>query len=272
MLYKSYNASDDLKNFVEEYIFIQNKDDDWFPENDKFIPRIGESIVFQLENSCFLMRNEAKIMLPKAFALGQHVHFKNVIPEKKFDLIIVRLKPASIYTLFHLSPLHFKESHIDLLPIEENMPALFQNLLENSDEDKRIQIIDSFLSDKKYRARYDEKNELVIKVIDKIIENKGCVEIAGFCSLFSVNERTLRRYFKIQIGLSLKEFSLLVKFSNIVQELISDPSAEMIDIVARYNYFDQNHFIHDFKKILGETPSYFFKRDKKNTKIISGFF
>jgi AraC-like DNA-binding protein len=272
MLYKSYNPSEDLKNFVEEYILIQNKDDDWFPENDKFIPRIGESIVFHLENSCCLVRNESKINLPRAFALGQHVHFKNIIPARNFDLIIVRLKPTSIYTLFHLSPLYFKETHIDLFPIEENMPGLFRNLLEHSDEDKRIQILDSFLADKKNRAMPDEKSEIVRKVINTIIENKGCVEIARFCSIFPVNERTLRRYFKIQIGLSVKEFSLLVKFSNIVQELIGDPSAEMIDIVARYNYFDQNHFIHDFKNFLGETPSYFFKRDKKDAKIISGIF
>jgi len=272
MLYKSYNPSDDLKNFVEEYIFIQNRADDWVPENDKFIPRLGESIVFHLEKSCCLLENNEKIVLPKAFAIGQHLHFTNVIPAKKYDLIIIRLKPASIYTLFQLSPLYFKESHVDLFTLEESIPALYQSLSENSDENDRVQIINSFLSDKMHETGHDEKHELVIKVIDKIIENKGCIEIAKFYSLFSVNERTLRRYFKVQIGLSVKEFSLLVKFSNIVQELIRDPSAEMMDIVARYNYFDQNHFIHDFKNILGETPSYFFKRDKKDAKIISGIF
>jgi AraC-like DNA-binding protein len=37
------------------------------------------------------------------------------------------------------------------------------------------------------------------------------------------------------------------------------------------NYFDQAHFINDFKSITGETPSYFFNRNLQITKMFSGW-
>jgi AraC-like DNA-binding protein len=35
-------------------------------------------------------------------------------------------------------------------------------------------------------------------------------------------------------------------------------------------YFDQSHFIKDFKMITGESPNHFFKRNLELVKVLSG--
>jgi|WetSurMetagenome_2_1015567.scaffolds.fasta_scaffold75427_2 AraC-like DNA-binding protein len=239
---------------------------------DRFIPRIGETIVINLREQTELIQNDNKIILPKAIAIMQQLHSKVILPGENNDLIIIQLKPTSLYTYFNIFPPKFKASgHLDLFSLhEKGFLTLYEKLSASTDKLKRIQDLNAYFLEKKQKCIIKESSKLVLMVIDKIVESKGCVPINELCSLFSINERTLRRNFNMQIGVSVKQFSRLLKFNNIVMELIDSPSSDIMTLVERYNYCDQTHFIKDFKDIFGETPSFFSKRDKTDSRIISG--
>ena len=55
------------------------------------------------------------------------------------------------------------------------------------------------------------------------------------------------------------------------QRYYSRYSIDFQELIYKGNFYDQSHFIHDFKEITGESPSFFFKRDLKNLKIFSGY-
>jgi AraC-like DNA-binding protein len=263
--------SEYIESFVNEYLFFDSEED-VNPQMDRFIPRIGETIVFNLREQTEVIQNDNKIILPKAIAIMQQLHSKIILPAKNFDLIIIQLKPTSLYTYFHILPQKIKaRGHLDLFSLhEKEFSALFEKLSATTDKLIRIQDLNTYFTEKKQKCIVKDSSKLILMVIDKIIESKGCAPINELSSLFSVNERTLRRNFNRQIGVSVKQFSRLLKFNNIVMELIDRPSSDIMTLVERYNYFDQTHFIHDFKEILGETPSFFSKRDKTNSRIISG--
>jgi AraC-like DNA-binding protein len=260
-----------LESFVNEYLFFDSNED-VNPQMDRFIPRIGETIVFNLREQTELIQDDNKIILPKAIAIMQQLHSKIILPGKNVDLIIIQLKPTSLYTYFNILPQKIKAcGHLDLFSLQEKeFSVLYEKLLATTDKLKRIQNLNAYFLEKKQKCIIKESSKQVLMVVDKIIESKGCVPINELCSLFSVNERTLRRNFNMQIGVSVKQFSRLLKFNNIVMELIERPSSDIMTLVERYNYFDQTHFINDFKDIFGETPSFFSKRDKTNSRIISG--
>lgn len=239
---------------------------------DRFIPRIGETIVFNLREQTEAIQDDSKIVLPKAIAIMQQLHSKIIIPPNNTDLIIIQLKPTSLYTYFKILPPEIKAyGHLDLFSLhEKEFLVLYEKLSSTNDMFKRIQALDAYFIEKKQKCKIKESSRLVMRIADKIIESKGCVPINELCSLFSVNERTLRRNFNMQIGVSVKQFSRLLKFNNIVKELIDGPSTDIMTLVEKYNYFDQTHFINDFKEIFGETPSFFSKRDNMNSQIISG--
>jgi AraC-like DNA-binding protein len=269
MFYKSYKASFLLQDHVYEYVIIHNF---YSKENlgqDKFIPRLGEGLFFHFKGQPQIMEQGIVFNLPSIFVLGQQIETKWIAPAIESDMLMVRFKPTILYQLFHISSIGFNDPVDATLVFGNEITQLYGQMSEVKNVDERIPLIETFLINKLVRQSVNYTNELVKCTIDKILEHKGCIKICQLSDLFSVEERTLRRYFHNQVGVTAKSFSRMVKFNNIISEFINNPDTEMVDIVARFDYFDQTHFINDFKNIYKETPATFFRRDKQNLRILS---
>lgn len=272
MLYKSYKPSVTLQPYVEEYIIIGSNDKNDHVATDKFIPRLGGAMLFHLGNTPNLKQDDKTIALPKVFLTGQQNKYSFIEPMQQFDMVITRFKPTGIYYLFEIPPIEISNGFVDATQyfgVEVEM--LYQQIAETVTIDDRIVLAEAFFLNKLMHSKTnsDKDRDLINNIIDKIIESKGCIKIKELIRPLPIEERTLRRKFQIQTGSNVKTFSRLVKFNNIIQELIQNPSIKMMDIVTSYGYFDQTHFINDFKDIYGETPFFFLKRNKQNAQNIS---
>jgi AraC-like DNA-binding protein len=270
MLFKSYNPSVSLQPFIDEYVIICSDGNNDDPATDKFIPRLGEAMLFHFHNVPQILKDGVFIQFPKVFFLRQQKRYEYIEPGQDSDILIVRLKPGAIYRLFNISPLEFSFEFKDAsLSYGNEVNTLYELMAEESNVDNRVHHIESFLTERLSSMVPLVKAEVVSKAIRLIMNSNGCIAVSEIGSILSVEVRSLRRYFHYQIGISVKSFIRLVKFNYIVFELIKNPTTQMLDIVTRFGYFDQTHFINDFKEIYGETPFTFLKKDKQNTKIIS---
>ena len=69
-----------------------------------------------------------------------------------------------------------------------------------------------------------------------------------------VSERHLRRIFQQYIGETPKTFARIVRFQKLLQ---TSCSAKSLPVERRYHdfgYYDQAHFIKEFKRFYGSTP------------------
>ncbi|HEY9559732.1 MAG TPA: helix-turn-helix domain-containing protein, partial [Anseongella sp.] len=61
-------------------------------------------------------------------------------------------------------------------------------------------------------------------------------------------------YFLAQVGLSPKRYARICRF-NMVRELFDkDPSRNWQEVAFSLGYYDQSHFIREFKEFSGKTP------------------
>jgi AraC-like DNA-binding protein len=270
MFFKSYKPSAPLQHFIDEYVVIYSDENTNDPATDKFIPRMGEAMLFHFRDVSQILRNDVFLCLPRVFFIRQHINYEYIEPGQDSDVLIVRFKPGAIYRLFSISPLEFDLGFKDAsLAYGDTVNALYNQLAEETDIGTRILCLETFFTEKLPSLISSVKTDVVSEAVDLIVKSKGCILVSGLASSLSVEERSLRRYFHFQVGIKVKSFIRLVKFNNIILELMKNPTTEMMDIVARFGYFDQTHFINDFKDIFGETPFTFLKRDKQNTQIIS---
>ena len=70
-----------------------------------------------------------------------------------------------------------------------------------------------------------------------------------------VSQRHLEIQFKRSVGLSPKTYSLIQRFKRMEFALRESSTVHWQDMVFAYDYYDQNHFIKDFKRFTGQTPS-----------------
>jgi AraC-like DNA-binding protein len=76
--------------------------------------------------------------------------------------------------------------------------------------------------------------------------------------------------FKEEIGLSPKEFSKIIRFRKIVENIYRNPEINLYDLAYNFNYTDPSHLVKDFKFFTGLTPTAFIQKDETlNKKILT---
>lgn len=71
------------------------------------------------------------------------------------------------------------------------------------------------------------------------------------------SERTLRRRFFEELGLSLKRFARITRFQHTHAFLQRAAGVDWATAVARFGYVDQAHLIHEYREFAGTTPTRF---------------
>lgn len=91
------------------------------------------------------------------------------------------------------------------------------------------------------------------RAIAAIVQHKGALQIEKDLHT-GLSPRQLRRLFEFYVGDSAKKFSQIVRFQNL---LLASPSAAMLKqekVFFDLGYYDQAHFIKEFKRFYGTSP------------------
>jgi AraC-like DNA-binding protein len=83
---------------------------------------------------------------------------------------------------------------------------------------------------------------------------KGRITVRALAEKLNYSERTIRRAFQKELGVSPKEMSEIIRFQNLLQELHQANRNRFPDIAAQYGYYDQPHFINNFRRLYGMSP------------------
>ncbi|MFW6275217.1 MAG: DUF6597 domain-containing transcriptional factor [bacterium] len=86
-------------------------------------------------------------------------------------------------------------------------------------------------------------------------------QLTNFCNHHNINIRKLERYFNKYVGISPKSYASLSRFQNGLNQIIHNDYNKLSDIAYNFGYFDQMHFIKEFKRFSGNTPKKFASRN-----------
>ncbi len=177
------------------------------------------------------------------FSLGNSFHY-----------IGIRFLPAAFTQLFWISALelanrtevlsetvpdlaayisrHFAE-HAAPTTLQTTLDSFFCNYLKNN-----TPAIDSRLSQAMYQ----------------IVQQAGLVRVETDLST-GIGQRQLRRLFDFYLGETPKKFSQIVRFQHFLNANPTQQRLKESKLFFDYGYYDQAHFIKEFKKLYGLTPS-----------------
>ena len=106
--------------------------------------------------------------------------------------------------------------------------------------------------------KWNNDNRLY-NAISIIIRNNGVLDIEKDLDT-GISHRQLRRLFEYYIGDSPKTFSKVVRFQNILRAKPSQQSLRKNKLFFDEGFYDQAHFIKEFKTFYGVTPARAFGR------------
>lgn len=144
------------------------------------------------------------------------------------------------------------------LPVEtafaEAGAALVQDLERISeDDDARVARMTAFLRARS--PRVDEESILSSKSVDLVYQDPELAKVSELAERMSVPVRTLERAYRRCVGVSPK---WVIRRARVQEAAVRAASGSVVDWTAlahELGYFDQSHFIRDFKAQVGRTPA-----------------
>ena len=98
---------------------------------------------------------------------------------------------------------------------------------------------------------------VVQRLCAAIVEQAGQVRIDDLAFQAGLSARQLRRLFLEQLGLSPKHFCRVIRFRNSLSRVPQVGRGEWAQIALDCGYYDQAHFINEFREFSGYTPGEF---------------
>ena len=196
---------------------------------------------------------------PRSVAVSQTRRFVEIRPEGASGLVSVRFHPWGAYHFFPLpvSEIADRQAPTEVLWGGEAI-ELEERLAEAPGDGARVALVEQFLL-AQLRRHHKADVEPLVRAVWK---RKGCLAVPQLCRDLGIGERSLQRTFAAALGTTPKRFARLSRFLHVCSLLRSGHGTTLTDVGLACGYYDQSHFIADFKAFSGMTPRQFVETAK----------
>jgi AraC-like DNA-binding protein len=165
----------------------------------------------------------------------------------------IKLKPYAVTQLFGIDMKTIVDTVIPLpAQIRPPLSLVATQLNDGFVVEQIVELCESVLKNI-VGTRTNPQNGIE-EAIHLISTRNGMVTIQELINHCRLGERQLERLFRKYIGLSPKFYSRVIRF-NYIFELYKYDNPDWADIVHQAGFYDQSHFIKNFKAFTGEDPS-----------------
>lgn len=98
------------------------------------------------------------------------------------------------------------------------------------------------------------KPSTIDRALQIMISNHGFIRIRELSALVCLSPSRLRDQFNREVGMSPKEYSKILRINRVSTFLKSDLRMSLTELAYKLGYYDQAHFIKDFKSVTGLSP------------------
>lgn len=192
-----------------------------------------------------------------SFVMGFCKSFVEFPIGKEFHYVGIRFLPSIFPSYYNIDASTLTNRYEALCELHPHFAHFIKTTFSSTDSFEEIKShLDTHLSNDlngpplKKDARFEE-------ALRVILQKKGIMNIEEDLNV-GLSPRQLRRIFKFFIGDSAKSFSKVVRFQCILN---AKPSRQSLKESKLFydGFFDQAHFIKDFKQFYGLTPSKAFR-------------
>ena len=269
MNYCTFDPNENLSNFIKCYWTLEApKVID--PEKQRIVPDGCMEMIFHYGDLYKqYLTDGTSILQPKCFVFGQITQPLDIEPTGKTGIFAVRFLPNGFVPLTDF-PAHAMENKavplMALLGVEAN--KLENDVINAASNEERIKILDCFFTKLITNAKVIDS--ITKSSIELILALKGQLTIEELSGNLNINKRKLERRFAAVIGVSPKQLSKIIRLQATLKMINNDQFTSLTAIAHNGNYYDQAHFIKDFKEFTGVSPKEFYSENLKLSTLFSG--
>ena len=164
----------------------------------------------------------------------------------------IKFRPGAFYP-FLLRPVStIADTSLPLKELFVGAADAEREVFASSDDAEMIDAASHFIAAR--LPRQDLTVGTVCGIVEAVAADKGITRVEHILERWGIKERTLQRLFARYVGASARWVIKRYRVYETLQWLKSDQYPDWAHLALQLGYFDQAHFINDFRKLVGCTP------------------
>jgi len=237
--------------------------------NHKLIPVRNIDLKFNLsETPHYICLNGKDHLLEEVYFSGLHDHYRHAHLKLhgNVDIIGICFSPDGLFPFFKIPVSEFKNQMLGASEVGfETAKTINERLKCAPDIFTRLSILEKELLN---LLDPDQQTPATFRqLFNALMQSDNIPLIAEFCKRNSISVRKLERMFNKYVGLSAKTYGTLHRFQNCINQLFRMKYSKLSDVAYENGYFDQMHFIKEFKRFAGNTPKDFIHHNNSMLQV-----
>jgi AraC-like DNA-binding protein len=248
---------DILRKYIKNYYIVEINNSIDFMPRERVYPNGTVNLVFHYGSpSKFKKKNSSEYIESNLVICGQQSTYYDLSLSGKTNMIFIVFKPHGIKSFFDFPISELLNENLSLQDLTKNESVDLEDKLFNSKNNKqRIICLENYLIKRMILNKDFERIEHAIRIIDN---SKGQIKTQNLAQEVCLGIKQFERIFSTHVGLNPKKIMSIVRFQNVIQMKKKYQNINMSQLAFENGYYDQSHFIHDFKNLTGLTPRVFF--------------
>ncbi|WP_374442718.1 helix-turn-helix domain-containing protein [Epilithonimonas sp.] len=250
MKFEAHLPTEKLRPYIRQLVVSENASESEY----KVFPSTGMVIGFQYRGTLSTVQDNTATRLTSAGITGIADRYRIFRNSAGIGTILVYFTETG-FAHFATHPAH------ELFNLSLSLKDIFrkddvsrvEDLLSDARNDQqRLHITEQFLLS---QLKEREQDQLISEAVRLIYTSKGNIRIKDLNERLFISQSPFEKRFRKVVGISAKKFASIVRFNNVLSSMNGLKSLE--EICYENGFFDQAHFIHNFKQYTGQTPEQF---------------
>lgn len=249
MNYQQIEPTAALRKYIQYFWVLEDNSSCFSCKTFKIMSDGLPDLIYQTNENAFLDKDGTE--LPKLFLYGQtttHTKHKAI---KNFQNIGIYFQPSAIKSIFDVDAYEFADRNVSLDDLIKT--NLYEQLASAKTSAEKIELLSSSL----IRLIAKRKSVGNSKVDFATAQIQTGVKLSEVQYELNLSERSLERHFKQHIGITPSLYARINRFQSALDKMRQMKVARLTDLAYQCNYFDQSHFVRDFRKFAGTSPKRF---------------
>lgn len=260
MVFQLHIPSFPLSRYIESFFYFKGFNP--IHSLDRFLPDGHVNIVFELtDNPQHIYDNDTL----KPIQACRNVWFSGIrtkcitIPSgRDSELFVITFHKGKAYPFVEMPLDELTDSVVDAeLVLTDEIINMRDRLLSIRSIDRKFQYAEGYLL--RHFGKKLEGNPFIDFAVDRILPNPHHAAIASIADKVGYSQKHLISLFRENIGVTPKAFLKIIRFQKAVLDIEQSNDISWTAIAHESGYYDQAHFIHDFRNFSGFTPEQYLK-------------
>jgi AraC-like DNA-binding protein len=261
----AFNPHPLLRQCVDSYLIISvDRPEGGYVEHS-FLPHTTQNLVFSLKPGSQVYDCLHSEFTARHFITGPNDQPRRVRLYDGMKNLVIHFKPGGMFKLFQLPAYYFYNKSRDANQFLGKQIQEIARQLSETGLSEKIELLDTWLIAHLQKERKTDRN--IDEAIRLIERRKGNISIRELEQETFTTKRTLERRFQEQVGLQPKTFARLVRFNEVIRFVEANLNLKWRQLADKFGYYDQSHFIHEFKTLTGTVPHDFPTRQTRLEKF-----